>query len=101
MPTYTIDSAGSTLSATSGADSVFIQTGSLGATKIYALGGADTISIEGGANNAVQLAHTSMVVQALICSTSRVQPSAQATHPLLVVAALTPLFFQALPASQN
>ena len=52
MPTYTIDSAGSTLSATSGADSVFIQTGSLGATKIYALGGADTISIEGGANNA-------------------------------------------------
>ena len=52
MPTYTIDSAGSTLSATSGADSVFIQTGALGATSIYGLGGSDTISIEGGVNNA-------------------------------------------------
>ena len=52
MPTYTIDSAGSTQSATSGADSVFIQSGSLGATSIYGLGGADTITVEGGVNNA-------------------------------------------------
>ena len=52
MPTYTVDTAGATLSATSGADSVFIQTGAIGATSVFGLAGADTITIEGGVNNA-------------------------------------------------
>ena len=51
MATYTIDSAGTTQSATTGADSIFIQTGSLGGTSIYGLGGADTITVEAGVTN--------------------------------------------------
>ena len=48
MATYTIDSAGITQSATTGADSIFIQTGAAGGTSIFGLGGNDTITIEAG-----------------------------------------------------
>ena len=52
MTTYTIDTAGAVLSASSGADSVFIQSGALPTTSVYGLAGSDTISVEGGVNNA-------------------------------------------------
>jgi hypothetical protein len=51
MATYTIDTASTVLSATTGADSIFIQSGAAGGSSIFGVGGNDTITIEGGVSN--------------------------------------------------
>ena len=50
MATYIVDSAASNLSATTGADSVWVQSGGIGGSSIIGSGGNDTIQVDDATN---------------------------------------------------